>query len=165
MRYPDPDEPDRLWEETLMQSPPEIWVEKNEEPSGNRVGVAESLLEKKCGYSVYSPKRFKERRKHPRFQIVLPLEFEEIHGAVVCNLSEGGLLIHSVQDMLVSRELKVKVFFAEEYELDQFKATARIAWKGYHSETDWEGFKYALEFVEISAEDRQKLVNLLEETP
>ena len=113
---------------------------------------------------MYSHKRFTERRKYPRFQIVLPLEFEDIHGAVIHNLSEGGLLIHSVQNMPVGRELKVRVFFAEEYELDQFKATVRIAWKGYHSDQDWEGFRYALEFVEISAEDRKKLVNLLEET-
>ena len=114
---------------------------------------------------MYSPKSFKERRKHLRFQVVLPLDFEEIHGAVLYNLSEGGLLIHSVQDMPVSRELRVRVFFAEEYELAQFRATARIAWKGYHSESDWEGYKYALEFVEISPEDRRKLVNLLEENP
>jgi c-di-GMP-binding flagellar brake protein YcgR len=114
---------------------------------------------------MYSPKRFEERRKHLRFQIVLSLEFEDAHGAVVYNLSEGGLLIHSVQNMPVGRELKVRVFFAEEYEFDQFKATARIAWKGYHSDADWEGYKYALEFIEISAEDRKKLVNLLEETP
>ena len=96
---------------------------------------------------MYNPKRFEERRKHPRFPIVLPLEFEDTHGAVVYNMSEGGLLILSVQDMPVGRELKVRVFFAEEYELDEFKATARIAWKGYHSDKDWEGYKYALEFV------------------
>ena len=108
-----------------------------------------------------SPKSFEERRKHPRFQIVLPLEFEDTHGAVVYNLSEGGLLIHSIQDMPVGKELKARVFFVDEYELDQFKATARIAWKDDHSDIDWEGYKYALEFVEISVEDRQKLVNLL----
>ena len=114
---------------------------------------------------MYNPERFEERRKHPRFPIGLPLEFEDEdglpHGAVVCNMSEGGLLIHSIQDMPVGRELKVRVFFADEYELDQFKATAKIAWKDHHSDTDWEGYKYALEFVEISVEDRQKLVNLL----
>ena len=114
---------------------------------------------------MHSPNSFEERRKHPRFQIVLPLEFEETHGAVVYNLSEGGLLIYSVQNMPAGRELKVRVLFAEEYELNQFEATARIAWKGYHSDADWEGYKYALEFVEISPEDRRKLVNLLEENP
>ena len=63
--------------------------------------------------------------------------------------------------MPVGRELKVRVFFAEEFEFDQFKTTARIAWKGHHSDEDWEGYKYALEFVEISVKNRQKLVNLL----
>ena len=114
---------------------------------------------------MHPPKKFKERRKHPRFPIGLPLEFWErggpSHGAVIWNLSEGGLLIHSVRDMIVGSELKVRVFFAEEYELDQFKATARIAWKDQYFDTDWEGYKYALEIVEISMEDRQKLVHLL----
>jgi c-di-GMP-binding flagellar brake protein YcgR len=114
---------------------------------------------------MHSLERFEERRKHPRFAIVLPLDLEETHGAVVYNLSEGGLLIHSVQNMPVGRELKVRVLFAEEYQLDQFEGTARVAWKDYHSESDWEGYKYALEFVEISPEDRRKLVNLLEENP
>jgi len=114
---------------------------------------------------MYNPERFEERRKHPRFPIELSLEFEDKdglpHGAVVCNVSEGGLLIHSVRDMIVGSELKVRVFFAEEYELDQFKATARIAWKDQYFDTDWKGYKYALEIVEISMEDRQKLVHLL----
>ena len=114
---------------------------------------------------MYNLERFEERRKHPRFPIELSLEFEDKdglpHGAVVCNVSEGGLLIHSVRDMPVGRELKLRVFFAEEYKFDEFHATARIAWKGYHSDIDWEGYKYALEIVEISVENRQNLVNLL----
>ena len=112
-----------------------------------------------------SPKRFKERRKHPRFPIGLPLEYREkdgsLHGAVVCNMSEGGLLIYSIQDMPIRSELKVRVFFADEYEFDHFKVDAKIVWKTRHSDVDWKGYRYALEFVEISGEDRQKLVKLI----
>ncbi len=110
-------------------------------------------------------KRLKERRKHPRFPIELPLEYQEkdgpSHGAVVANLSEGGLLIYCIQDMPVGAELKVRVFFADEYELDRFEADAKVVWKGRHSQTDWKGYKYALEFVAICEEDRRKLVKLI----
>ena len=58
--------------------------------------------------------------------------------------------------MPVGRELKVGVFFVDEHELDQLNGTARVVWKDRHSETDWEGYKYALEFVEIPAENRGK---------
>ncbi len=114
---------------------------------------------------MHPPGKFKERRKHPRFPIGLPLEFWErggpSHGAVICNLSEGGLLIHSLEDMLVGTELEIRVFFADEYKLDQFKATARIVWKDHHVETDWKGYKYALEFVDMPQEDRHKLIKII----
>ncbi len=110
-------------------------------------------------------KRLKERRKHPRFPIELPLEYQEkdgsSHGAIVANLSEGGLLIYCIQDMPLGVHLRVRVFFANEYELDHFEGSAKIVWKGRHSQTDWKGYKYALEFVEISGEDRRKLVKLI----
>ncbi len=110
-------------------------------------------------------KRLKERRKYPRFPIGLPLEYREkngpVSGAIVANLSEGGLLIYSIQDMSIGTDIKIRVFFANEYELDYFEADAKIVWKGRHSETDWRGYKYALEFVEISGEGRRKLVKLI----
>ncbi len=110
-------------------------------------------------------KTLKEKRKHPRFPMELPLEYREndgsLHGAIVVNLSEGGLLIHSIQDMSIGSVLKVRVFFENEYELDHFKMHAKIVWKGRHFETDWKGYKYALELVEISEEDHRKLVELI----
>ncbi len=63
--------------------------------------------------------------------------------------------------MPVGRELKVGVFFADEHELDQLNGTARVVWKDFHSETDWEGYKYALEYVGISAEHRLKHERLI----
>ena len=167
MRYSDADEPDGPEEETLIQPLSEfIWAEKRVEPSGNSVSAfAGSFHEGISSGGIHGSRGFEERRKHPRFAIELPLEFKGEdglpRGAVVRNISEGGLLICSIHDMPVGRELKVRVFFVDEYELDQFKATARIAWKDDHSDTDWEGYKYALEIVEISMEDRQKLVHLL----
>ncbi len=84
-----------------------------------------------------------------------------MHGAVVCNLSEGGLLIYSIRDMPVGRELRVRMFFADEYQFDQIKVDAKIVWKVRYTDTDWKGYKYGLEFVEISVEDHQKLMKVL----
>ncbi len=162
--YTNPGESNRSEGETLMQPQPGIWVQKRVKPSGNYVGAfAESLPERKSG--IHSLRRFKERRRHRRFQMGLPLEFKSEdgipHGAIVRNISEGGLLICSTLDMPVGRELKVAVFFADEYELDQLMGSSRIARKVPHSETDWEGYKYALEFVEISIENRRKHAKLM----
>jgi hypothetical protein len=114
---------------------------------------------------MYHSRGFKEKRRYPRYPIGLPLEFRGedglFHGAVVCNLSEGGLLIHFIHDMPVGSELSVRMFFADEYQLDQIKVQARIVWKMPHADTEWKGYKYGLKFVEISAEDRQKLMKVL----
>jgi hypothetical protein len=112
-----------------------------------------------------SPVYFEERRKYPRYSIRLPLEYwqtdDACHGGMVGNLSEGGLLTHSLQDMPVGKELNVRIFFANGYEFDGIRIVGKIVWKDHHYETEWKGYQYGIEFVRISEEDRQKLVNLL----
>ncbi len=167
MRYSNSDEADGPEEEALLPPLPEfIWAEKRVEPSGNSVSVFTGLFHDGIpGGIIHRSRGFEERRRHPRFEIELPLEYKGQdglpHGAVVRNISEGGLLICSIHDMPVGRELKVGVFFADEHELDQLNGTARVVWKDFHSETDWEGYKYALEYVGISAEHRLKHERLI----
>jgi len=106
-----------------------------------------------------------ERRKHPRHTITLPLEYWEtddsFHGGLVSNVSETGLLIHSVKDIPVSRELNVRVFFSDGYKFDGIRVIAKVLWKKLHHETDWKTYKYGLEFTRISEKDRRKLVKLI----
>ena len=167
MRYSDPAEPDGPEEETLIQPPPEfIWAERRVKPSDNCVNaVAGPSREGIPSGRMHGSEGFGERRKYPRFQIELPLEFKGQdglpRGAVVRNISEGGLLICCIHDMPVGRKLIVGVFFADEHELDQLNGTARIIRKDRHSETDWEGYKYALEFVGTSTENRLKHERLI----
>lgn len=167
MQYADSTEPDGPEKETLIQPLSEfICVEKRAEPSGNGVSVVRRLLHQGVsGGSAHKSRRFKERRRYPRFQIELPLEFKGpdglLRGAVVRDISQGGLLICSIHDMPAGKELKVGVFFVDEHELDQLNGTARIIRKDRHSETDWEGYKYALEFVGTPAENRMKHERLI----
>ena len=112
-----------------------------------------------------SPAYFEERRKYPRYLIVLPLEYwqndDACRGGMVGNLSEGGLLIYSFHDMPVGKELNVRVFFPNGYEFDGIRVNGKIVWKDLHCDTNWKGYKYGIEFVRMSEEDRKKLANLL----
>ena len=111
------------------------------------------------------PAYFEERRKYPRYSVSLPLEYwqtdDACRGGIVGNLSEGGLLIYSLQDMPVGTELNVRIFFPNGYEFDGIRATGKIVWEGAHYDTDWKGYKYGIEFTGISEEDHKKLINLL----
>jgi len=109
-----------------------------------------------------------ERRKHPRIVIDLPLEYHEkdkscLHGGMVINAGEGGFLIESTRDIPVGTELSITVLFAKGNRLDDFKVVARIVWKKVCSKEDsngkqfWRGYRYGLEFVQMSDEDRRNL--------
>jgi hypothetical protein len=86
----------------------------------------------------------KERRKHPRFIIDLPLEYRDVndsclHEAIVVNASGGGFLIESPKDIPVGTELNVTVLFPKGFRLDDFKVTAKIVWKKPYRKGDWQG--------------------------
>lgn len=113
----------------------------------------------------------KERRRHPRFFIDLPLEYRDmddpnLRGGIVVNASEGGFLIESLRDIPVGAKLEIAVLFPKGFELSNFKVVAKILWKEPYSKGDWKGdnvwkgYQYGLEFTRILDEDRGKL-NLL----
>jgi PilZ domain len=106
-----------------------------------------------------SPVRFTESLT------TLPVEYWEregtIYGALVDNVSADGLLILSVNDIPIGSRLNVRILYANEYELDGIKAVANIVRKDLHIAKDLKGYKYALEFVQMSEEDRRKLTNIL----
>ena len=108
----------------------------------------------------------KNRRKHPRMVLDLPLEYRvtnipHAHGALIVNGSEMGLLIESVKNIPVGTNLNIAVLFPKEYELANFEVSAQIVWKEIYWKEDWEGYQYGLEFIQISKNDHQKLRQLL----
>jgi c-di-GMP-binding flagellar brake protein YcgR len=107
-----------------------------------------------------------EKRKYPRTSLDLPVEYRVMnaphaHGGLVVNASEMGLLINSVKDILVGSKLNIAVLFRKGFQLTNFEASAKVIWKGYHREENWEGYRYGLKFTEILEEDRRKLNHLL----
>ena len=112
------------------------------------------------------PFHFSDRRQYPRVSINLPLEYRESdnsssEGALVSNLSETGMLIYSIKDIPIDSKFKTMVFFSNGFEFDGFRVNAKAIWKDLYFETDWKGYKYGLQFLQILEEDRWKLLNLL----
>ena len=82
-------------------------------------------------------------------------------GGLVANVSQRGLLIYSIFETDIGVELKIKVSFTMGDTFDGFEAFAKIIWKSVHFEDGWTGYKYGLEFTQISQDNRQKLRRLL----
>jgi len=107
------------------------------------------------------------RRKCSEVTVALPLEYwkrndTSPHAGIAGILDEKGLLIYSVfEDLCVSQELGIRVFFTNGYKLDSFKVIAAVTSKKPHAEADWKGYKYGLKLIHISRGDREKLKFLL----
>ena len=114
------------------------------------------------------PSRSKDRRKHPRILIDLPLEYRDrddscLRGAMVVNAGEGGFLIESPRDIAVGTELSMTVLYPKGFALANFKVKAKIVWKEPYWKDDpyRNGYQYGSELIQISDEDRWKLNYLL----
>jgi len=111
-------------------------------------------------------KNLKERRKHPRRDIKLVLEYWEVHGSchegLVCNLSETGLLIHFTHDIPIGGRLNVRIYFSDGSKLGNFQGVARVVWKQPHCESGSAGYKCGLEFIFLTLENQRKLIGLLD---
>jgi len=95
-----------------------------------------------------------------------PAEYWEaegsVHGALVENVGTNNLVILSSRDIPIGSKLNLRIFYANEYEFDCIKLAANTNWKRLHIEEDWKGYKYGLDFVQISEEEHQELKNLLD---
>ncbi len=96
----------------------------------------------------------------------LPLEYRQSHnsppdGGLVSNVSEIGMLLHSIKDIPIGSQFKTVVFFSNEFRFDGFRVVAKVIRKDHHFEPDRKGYKYGLQFVQMFQEDRKKLLNLL----
>ncbi|MGA2518332.1 MAG: PilZ domain-containing protein [Thermodesulfobacteriota bacterium] len=106
-----------------------------------------------------------EKRKHPRFDVVLPIEYVR-SGSVASpseaiNASEGGLLVYLREEMEVGQYLSLKLFFSSGSELTTIETLVRVVWTDIHLEEDREDYRAGVEFADISPEDLEKLKNFL----
>lgn len=107
-----------------------------------------------------------ERRKHPRFNIDLPIEYSLLpspvsHPGRALNASEGGLLVYLSEKVEISQELQLKLFFPSGSELNGIELIAEVAWMDIHLGKDWGDYRCGLRFVDISPEGLNKLKRFL----
>jgi hypothetical protein len=114
---------------------------------------------------MLKPSHYWERRSASRVFLELPLDYQAIgssntYGAIAIDGSETGLFIHSLRHIPVGTQLKVSVLFADEFELANFKAAAKIVRK-IGSNNDRKGYGYGLKLLRIDEGDIPKFSRLL----
>jgi len=123
------------------------------------------MIEKeKKSRSHYGTVNF-EKRKHPRFDVDLPIEY--VRSGLVArrseaiNASEGGLLLHLREKMEVGQYLSLKLFFSSGSELTTIETLVQVVWTDIPLGEDKEGYRTGVEFADISPEDMEKLRRFL----
>jgi hypothetical protein len=76
----------------------------------------------------------KEKRKHPRTPVRLPLHLQinengEVYPGLAIDASESGLLIETLKEMPVGIRIDIGILFPKKLCLPNFKAEAEIVWK------------------------------------
>jgi len=106
-----------------------------------------------------------ERRKHPRFSVDLPVEYWQINNCKsrpshTVNVSEGGLLLHLSEPIEIGQNLRLNLFIHSGPDLDSIEAVVQLVWKDIHVGKDGD-YRTGVKFVDISAEDMDKLKSFL----
>jgi hypothetical protein len=120
--------------------------------------------EEKGTKSRYGTVNF-EKRKHPRFSVDLPVEYRQAdllgdQGRAM-NASEGGLLLYLPEQIGIGNHLRLKLFFTMGSELNAIETLVEVVWVDVHLGKDWGDHRTGVRFVEISAEDMDKLKSFL----
>jgi len=107
-----------------------------------------------------------ERRRHPRYNIDLPIEYYLIESSIgrsgrASNVSEGGLLVYLPEKVEIGQLLQLKLFFPSGSELNTIVLEAEVVWIDIHLEKDWADYRSGLRFIEIDSDDLTKLKNFL----
>jgi hypothetical protein len=102
-----------------------------------------------------------EKRRHPRFNVDLPIEYARsdsvINHGEALNASEGGLLVYFPEKMEVEQNLSLKLFFSSGFEFNTIETLAKVVWVDVHLAEDWGDYRAGVTFVDISPGDLEKL--------
>lgn len=107
-----------------------------------------------------------EKRKHPRLNIDLPVEYYQIDSTAhrngrAINANEGGLLLYLPEQMEIGQYLTLKLFFTSGSELNATEMLVKVVWMDIHLGKDWGNYRTGVRFIDISPEDMTKLKNFL----
>jgi c-di-GMP-binding flagellar brake protein YcgR len=108
-----------------------------------------------------------ERRKHPRFNVELPLDYsienKDHYGGVAVNASRGGLVVYLPVAIVVGASLNIEIIFVKGFELNSIKVRAKVIWSNLAPKVIWGEYRYGLEFEKFQEGDLRKLKTLLRE--
>jgi c-di-GMP-binding flagellar brake protein YcgR len=107
-----------------------------------------------------------EKRKYPRFNVDLPIEYYRIdssigHTGKGLNISEGGLLLYFPEQMDIGQYIRLKLFLSLGSELNTIEVLAEVVWMDIHLDKGWEDYRCGVKFVDISPDDITNLKNFL----
>ena len=118
------------------------------------------------GEILRDPWTSQERRRQTRRLLDLPFDYQyeenpEIHGGIVVNGSQGGLMIHALEDMPVGIIMNITIFFAIEFELLHFAAVGKIIRKSRRNDKRQNGYEYGVKLIQINQVDYMIMRRLL----
>lgn len=107
-----------------------------------------------------------EKRKYPRFNIDLPIEYYQIDSPTcnagrARNISEGGLLIYFPERIEIGQRLKLKLFFTSKSNLHSMEVLCEVVWIDIHLNETWGDYKSGVKFIDVSQEDMTQLKDFL----
>jgi hypothetical protein len=109
-----------------------------------------------------------ERRRHPRFNVDLPMDYDRINSAVprdgrILTSGEEGLLIYVSEQMEIGQQIRMRLFFAGGPKLDKIEALAEVVWKDVNFGPASGEYRCAIKLIDISSEDMNKLESCLKD--
>ena len=107
-----------------------------------------------------------ERRKYPRFNVDLPIEYYRIdspisHAGRGLDISEGGLLLSFPEQMDIGQYIRLKLFLSLGSELNTIEVLAEVVWMDMHLGESRRDYRCGIKFIDVSPEDMTKLKSFL----
>jgi hypothetical protein len=107
-----------------------------------------------------------QRRRYPRFDVDLPLEYKEVNSSVTrharaLNLSEGGMLIRSTEQLEIGRRMKSKLSFPVGPEMNTIEMQGEVVWTKTSLNGAWRDYRSGVRFLNTLPRDKAKLTHLL----
>ena len=107
-----------------------------------------------------------QRRRYPRFDVDLPLEYNEVDSSITrharaLNLSEGGMLIHSAEQLEIGWRMKSKLSFPLGSEMNTIEMQGEVVWTKTSSNGTWRDYQSGVRFLSALPKDKAKLTHLL----
>ena len=106
-----------------------------------------------------------EKRKHPRFNVDLPVEYGRTelstqHGRAF-NVSEGGVLLYLPDQIEIGQHLALRLFLPSGSKLQTIEILVQVVWEDIHLEKEWGDYRTGVRFADISLDDLRKIKNFL----